>query len=95
MNNNSMGVDTVNEQAYPDKNIADLEAAVLALCEELLARPVDPTENFFHSGGDSLLAMVLISLLEDDLGISIEIDAVYEAEDMGSIAKLAATCRPL
>ncbi len=40
-------------------------------CETLKTEGISPTDNFFDSGGNSLLAISLINKLENELGVSI------------------------
>ena len=49
---------------------ADVASAVVALwCEYLEIGQVDPQEDFFRLGGDSLLAIRMLAAVDDAFGV--------------------------
>ncbi|GAA2005513.1 phosphopantetheine-binding protein [Catenulispora subtropica] len=53
-------------------------------CEVLDSDRAEPGEDFFHSGGNSLLAVRLTGALREDLGVKIPIAALFEARELGA-----------
>jgi amino acid adenylation domain-containing protein len=65
------------------KNLATLWAEILALPKDTLTVEAD----FFRLGGNSLLAMQLISRIQQKFGYSLRLDALYRASDMATVAQ--------
>jgi amino acid adenylation domain-containing protein len=63
-----------------------LLAALGAIWAELLRRPVGPDDDFFASGGHSLLALRLITRVRARLGRELPLLAVFEAPTLGALA---------
>jgi acyl-coenzyme A synthetase/AMP-(fatty) acid ligase len=63
-----------------------LLAALAAIWAELLRRPVGPDDDFFASGGHSLLALRLISRVRARLGRELPLLAVFEAPTLRALA---------
>jgi acyl carrier protein len=47
---------------------------------------VAPEDSFFTAGGDSVAAVELADLLEDRLGVTVDIDLVLHARDFAELA---------
>ncbi|MFD7507746.1 phosphopantetheine-binding protein [Streptomyces sp. NPDC059853] len=47
-------------------------------CEVLETSQAAPDDDFFHSGGTSLLAARLTSVLREDLGVAIPITVLFD-----------------
>lgn len=71
--------------------MADSAAAARAAWASALGEdPVDDEDNFFEAGGDSLSALELITILGDELGISIPMAEFYRAPTFGDLVRLLA-----
>jgi acyl carrier protein len=71
-----------------------IEAVHQRWCEVLDASSVGGQDDFFLSGGNSLLAVRLTGALRDDLGVRIPISAIFEARELGSYTTRVQTlCR--
>lgn len=58
--------------AVPVDDLTDAEAAMLALWRTVMEQPsLGPDDDFFDSGGHSMLAMRLVSRIRTDLGIKV------------------------
>lgn len=44
-------------------------------------------DDFFESGGDSLLALQLLSLIREVVGIELPLDAIFESRTLGALAR--------
>ena len=65
---------------------SDLATSFLQLCRELLQRPeLDREDNFFLSGGDSLLATRLSSRLREAHGIELKLAYVFDHPRIGDL----------
>ncbi|WP_167768777.1 acyl carrier protein [Nocardia sp. CS682] len=47
----------------------------------------EPTANFYELGGDSLLAGELMSALRAEFGVTVPMNLLFEAPDMGTFVK--------
>ena len=67
------------ESSNINPHLADeTEAKILATCRKLLkSADFGPDDNFFESGGNSLLAMVLAVELENQFGIKLGPEALF------------------
>jgi amino acid adenylation domain-containing protein len=66
---------------------ASVESRLYQIVREILAVPdARPDENFFKLGGQSLLATQLAGRLRDELGVTIPMRAVFEAETLSQLA---------
>lgn len=62
------------------------DAIVKRWCEVLETDNADAGDDFFRSGGHSLLAVRLTNSLREDLGIRIPVSAIFEAPTLESYA---------
>jgi hypothetical protein len=69
------------------------EQAVAALWREVLLHtgPVEPTDNFFALGGDSLAVMIFLFRLNEVLGVDIPPGALFAAPDFRPFCMLVDT----
>jgi polyketide synthase PksJ len=67
----------------------DTEQTVSMLFTEMLGLPdVDPQDNFFDLGGDSLVANLLVAKLEQLLPVELEVRSMYRAPSVRELAAL-------
>lgn len=65
----------------------DTEKKLLTIWQEVLQlSKISIQSNFFHLGGDSLLAIKLIALINDSFGINITINSLFKHPDIHSLA---------
>ncbi|WP_343690803.1 amino acid adenylation domain-containing protein [Chitinophaga sp.] len=73
----------------------EMEAAVLALWEEVLGRTgFGMQDNFFEVGGSSLLAYRIISLVEIRMGVKINLAAFFRNPEIGTLAAVITATAP-
>jgi amino acid adenylation domain-containing protein len=66
----------------------DLERRMIALWEDLLGRrPIGATDDFFELGGDSLLAVMLVSRVETGLGMALPLSTVLEHHTVETLVR--------
>jgi amino acid adenylation domain-containing protein len=72
-----------------------LEQVLAELWSEVLEVPaVGVRDNFFEIGGHSLLAMRLVSLVRDLLGVELPLRALFEAQSVEALAQALRAQRP-
>jgi acyl carrier protein len=59
---------------------------VLSTAQSILGQPVQPSDNFFDLGGDSMLAVEMMNTLEDHFGVELDPVSIIDAEDMTELA---------
>ena len=65
----------------------ETEKKLLAIWQEVLQlSKISTTSNFFHLGGDSLLAIKLIAFVNDTFGINITINSLFKYPTIHSLA---------
>jgi acyl carrier protein len=55
-----------------------LEEVVRGAWEMTLGISVEPEDDFFDLGGDSMLGLMIVSALEDQLGVEFDIRELFE-----------------
>lgn len=65
-----------------------IEADLARIWRDLLGRHVGVHENFLDSGGDSLLALVLVERIERAFGVRIDLAALFMAPSIESLANV-------
>lgn len=63
-----------------------MEAQLLPLWEQVLKHAVSRQDNFFMVGGHSLLAMKLITLMEETLGLPVSLRTLFEHPTLAELA---------
>ncbi|MEW2514699.1 acyl carrier protein [Streptomyces sp. NPDC046870] len=72
-----------------------LLAHVLTAATTVFGHPVEPGDNFFSLGGDSIAAVELVTLLEERLGVALDTEPVVNTADFAELAgALAAATAP-
>ena len=67
----------------------ETQRKIATIWEDILGiRPVGIYDNFFDLGGHSLLATVFFSRIQEELGIRLDLKAIFENSDIASIAEL-------
>jgi amino acid adenylation domain-containing protein len=61
--------------------------AVCAICSDILKVPVGPSDNFFALGGHSLLLMLVVSRLREQLGIDVSPRLMFEVETLNEFCE--------
>ncbi|QMU78225.1 acyl carrier protein [Streptacidiphilus sp. PB12-B1b] len=64
---------------------------VMAAVTEVFGDQVRPDDSFFSVGGDSVAAVWLADLLEDSLGVEVELPLVLHADSFAAMADVLAT----
>ncbi|MBT8241251.1 MAG: AMP-binding protein, partial [Acidimicrobiia bacterium] len=73
--------------AVPIDDLTEPEAAMLALWRDVMEQPsLGPDDDFFDSGGHSMLAMRLVSRIRSDLGIKVGLAQLLRTGTPRSIA---------
>lgn len=68
---------------------------VLTAAATVFEQPVEPGDNFFSLGGDSIAAVELVTLLEERLGVALDTDPVCSTANFAELAGVfAATTAP-
>ena len=74
----------------------DFEAEVSRIWSDVLAEEdIDPGQNFFDAGGDSLLLMTVHSRLQRTLGLKIDIVDLFEFTTIQTLAERLQSCSKL
>lgn len=88
----------INYQALPTPTVVELEdfyvparnpleAQLTRVWEEALGKsPIGRNENFFHLGGDSLLAVRLFAKIEKIFGVSLPLSTLFQAPSIEELA---------
>lgn len=63
------------------------------ICDVLGIQSVEPTDNFFDIGGHSITAMRVISRLRARIEPSLPLGYIFDAEDLGGLARLVIACQ--
>ncbi len=72
----------------------EVEQVIARMWQELLdIAQVNLSDDFFDLGGHSLLAMQLVARIEDELGVSIPVHALFTARTVSLLASLVETDR--
>ena len=73
---------------------ADVGERLVQLWEELLGiTDIAPDDDFFALGGDSLVALRLVRLVERDLGIQLSLTRIFERSTLGEVVADALVAR--
>jgi acyl carrier protein len=59
---------------------------VLDTAQDILGKPVQPSDNFFDLGGDSMQAVEMMNTLEDRLATEFDPTTIIDTEDMTELA---------
>ncbi|MDH6626475.1 amino acid adenylation domain-containing protein [Streptomyces sp. LBL] len=73
--------------ATGDAPLSIVEEAIGEIWHEVLGRTAGPDDNFFRSGGNSILAIRLIAALQDEYEISLPVRVVFEHPTVAGQAK--------
>jgi acyl carrier protein len=65
--------------------VVELDHVVALVCEVVGIPDITPNSNFFEVGGDSLTAAHLSLLIEERLGVSVDVFTIYGSEDLREI----------
>lgn len=72
----------------PSEEADDITTVLTELWAEALGVPeLDPDDDFFELGGDSLAAVQLIDRIRDRLGVNLSIGSMFESPTVGLMAK--------
>ncbi|MBU2713549.1 non-ribosomal peptide synthetase, partial [Zooshikella harenae] len=77
-----MDVDYIASQTGTEEKVVSLVQQVLGI-----NTPISTAENFFKIGGNSLLAMKLLSLINKTIGVKLSIKEIFFANDLRSLAE--------
>jgi acyl carrier protein len=77
---------SLNNQYVAPRN--ELEAKLAAIWQELLGiEKVGVEDNFFESGGNSLLAMKMVSCIERDLLVAVPIQLLFQFSRISDLSR--------
>jgi len=66
--------------------LMNLESVLIGICVKILKiSKISINDNFFDKGGDSVLAVILTKYVSDELGVSLSLGEVYQAQTMSEI----------
>ncbi|NIO87701.1 MAG: acyltransferase domain-containing protein [Candidatus Aminicenantes bacterium] len=78
-----------SEYAEPTNEIEQL---IVDIWEDILGiKPIGKNDNFFDLGGHSLLASLFLSRLQEENGISLELNTIFEEPTVATFARLVET----
>jgi hypothetical protein len=79
---------TGGELAEPTAPRTPLEALIATICSQVLHRePIGVYDNFFHIGGNSLLATQVVTMLQEILPIELELRKIFEGPTVAGLAE--------
>lgn len=90
----SASLDTISEESVevPAASASDAEGILLACCREILKMPsFGVGDNFFESGGDSILAIKAASAARSR-GVDITVEDIFATSTVRELAKIAGVC---
>jgi amino acid adenylation domain-containing protein len=82
--------DAQTEAAAPLAPRTDLEKLLVDVWEEALGQPVGVADDFFEIGGDSLIAVRIVSAVRSRLGRELPLAAIFSAPSVEALATLLA-----
>jgi amino acid adenylation domain-containing protein len=86
---NSLADGTVDSQDAPVAELSATEEKMTQLVSSLLnARPVGRDENFFLTGGHSLLGAQLVARIKEHFGVRLTLRQLFESPTVGGLARL-------
>lgn len=76
------------DQADASSTLSPTQARVAAVfCEVLDVTQVEVDSDFFELGGQSILALRLVSRLSEDFGVELPLQVLFEASTVGSLSR--------
>ena len=76
------------EQGNSDRELTDVETAMLKVWGELLGNPgIGPDDNFFQLGGHSLLATQLISRINTHLSLNVSVKDLFDNSNVTALCR--------
>jgi amino acid adenylation domain-containing protein len=82
------------EPPEPDAPDGDLRALVSAIWRESLeVSDADPDDSFFESGGHSLLAVEIVTTINEQFGVDVSLAEFFEIPTLGNLVALIETAR--
>jgi amino acid adenylation domain-containing protein/thioester reductase-like protein len=86
----SMLADTLHTGPGRDSRLRDAVENILAAiwCDILKLTAVEPDDDFFNLGGDSLQALTLIVEIQHRFAVRLSLDSIYEARTLCALANL-------
>jgi thioesterase domain-containing protein/acyl carrier protein len=73
---------------WSEKDMSDTEGQLARIWMEILdVKSVDPSDNFFDLGGDSLAAAELFVAIEETFGVQISLDDLFASKTLGELAR--------
>ncbi|SPO07060.1 uncharacterized protein DNG_09754 [Cephalotrichum gorgonifer] len=94
MSEDSVSLDTISEEdvTVPTADASEVEEILLSCCREVLRMPsFGVTDNFFASGGDSILAIKAASVARSR-GVDITVEDIFAMSTIRELSRVAGAC---
>jgi 3-oxoacyl-(acyl-carrier-protein) synthase/acyl carrier protein len=77
----------ITESCQGEKTVElNVNEVILNIWNDIFGRDINPTENFFHIGGDSLKALEIISNVYNKLGIRLKIKDLFHCQTIEKLS---------
>jgi len=70
-----------------ESSAIEILAEVKRIAANVFARPVTEEDNFFDLGGDSVSAVALAIQLEESVGVALDPETIFEADNLSEFAR--------
>jgi mycobactin phenyloxazoline synthetase len=82
-------------EARVETRLTPLESGIMKIWKDILDPPrLDRTTNFFHAGGNSILAITMINEIEAAHQVRMPLSVLYQRQTVAQIAEYLETYRP-
>lgn len=68
-----------------------IERGIITSARDILEdQRIDASANFFEAGGDSLSAIALVESIEEQFGVEVPLEKVWDADSLADLATIVA-----